>query len=339
MLMVGYYGYQNAGDNWLCRRAIDAIKSRISSACFAILMPKSGRDDDGVWVDRFSAIAVARALVKTDAVVFGGGSIFQDKTSVLSWGYYWTILIIARMLQKRVILLGQGIGPLRPLLMGLTAVGLRGVAISVRDSRSYQLLAKWRVSSVLASDLMYWQYRSDNGVAVTVKPTSPGTGCVGLSFRPFSWPGENLTAVMVAIQSLDRDIVFWDMHRKVDYDSWVQSGGCQNRVTVMDVSDRFDENPGVEFAIVMRLHAMVYASRHEIPVLALGYDEKVIELATELHQPVIDIRVPGLTSAAIFEKITDIMTNIATYSSAIKSRTSIIAARSNAHWQVVDQLK
>ena len=96
--LLGYYGYQNAGDEWLCEQAQRVLLKVWPSAEFRVVSRKS-------WMGVFSALLWSKELV------LGGGSLFQDKSSRLSLLYYAGICALAIGLGQRVFVLGNGIGP------------------------------------------------------------------------------------------------------------------------------------------------------------------------------------------------------------------------------------
>ncbi|MDA0376197.1 MAG: polysaccharide pyruvyl transferase family protein [bacterium] len=87
----------------------------------------------GKWLSTISAYR------QSDAVVFGGGSLFTDTESVYACCIWWVHAQLAFLLKKPVHLAFQGIGPFRTRLgTYLTSeVCRKSASISVRDSLSY----------------------------------------------------------------------------------------------------------------------------------------------------------------------------------------------------------
>lgn len=112
-LAVGYYGYGNFGDELLLK-AIRKILKSIGFNTVGILYPKTQSSISGVKVyKRFSPKEVVPAIKNTDVVIFGGGGLFQDVTSLRSFLYYYTIAKISIFFRKPVIFLGTSFGPLK----------------------------------------------------------------------------------------------------------------------------------------------------------------------------------------------------------------------------------
>lgn len=154
ILLAGYYGFGNLGDEILLETYLARLKSKFE---VSVLLP-------GKPVDRWSPWAVARALAKTDVLLFGGGGILQDKTGFLGLAYYLSLILLARMLGKRVVLLGQGIGPLSLFNLALTRAVLRlADKITVRDGESLKLLEGMNASLTADSALLWDGLRNAAG--------------------------------------------------------------------------------------------------------------------------------------------------------------------------------
>lgn len=102
LFLVGYYGFGNFGDEWLLEKTKVLLKAHIPEAKFSILKPSH----------RYNWLGLLRQVKKADLVVFGGGSLFQDKTSSRSFNFYYHILKKAQALKKQTWLLGHGMGPI-----------------------------------------------------------------------------------------------------------------------------------------------------------------------------------------------------------------------------------
>lgn len=62
---------------------------------------------------RFQVWKVLKALRRCDALLSGGGSLLQDRTSTRSLLYYLSIIRAAELFHKPVMLYANGIGPVR----------------------------------------------------------------------------------------------------------------------------------------------------------------------------------------------------------------------------------
>lgn len=123
--LIGYYGYHNFGDEWLLRSIIhqlnqyQATHTRDSHHISIIYTNQSLPVRSTAYtritaVPRWSISQLYQTVRDSDAVVFGGGSVFQDITSRRSVLYYSFILALANYHKKPVYFWASGFGPLRP---------------------------------------------------------------------------------------------------------------------------------------------------------------------------------------------------------------------------------
>jgi hypothetical protein len=265
---VGYYGFGNAGDEHLLRQA----KKLIAAERSYVLPP---RRLWGLW-------DVARRVPFVDTVVFGGGSLFQDKSSFLSMVYYLLILSWACLWRRDVRILGHGFGPVRSrFLSRWLAMLLPHVdRLVARDSQSYTdflALGSRHVCTVLGADLAYVSglkkdlYVDDGLVAVSVN------GAVLQVFES--------ALSEAATESGSCDFLWIAMHEGYDETRAPHVRMCDGLSL-----DEVGANIRFRACISMRYHACVWASLRGIPFLAVGDDPKLQALAHIFGQPVLSLR-------------------------------------------------
>lgn len=138
VLLSGYYGFDNAGDDAVLFAIIQALKETIEHVEIVVLSnqpEKTAEQFQVKAVDRWSKGGLLKAIKHCDVLISGGGSLLQDVTSKNGILYYLGIIKLAQMLGKKVLVYAQGIGPVRePRNRNLTAKILNKVqAITVRD--------------------------------------------------------------------------------------------------------------------------------------------------------------------------------------------------------------
>ena len=136
IVICGYYGHENFGDEAILRVILSKIKKQNPEAKILILSPKN----------IFSA---TRDMSGADVFIFGGGSILQNSTSDGSLFCYLAIIGASNLLCKRKIMLANGLGPfiqrkipLKILLSAIKRVINCFDFISVRDFDSQKTLNK-----------------------------------------------------------------------------------------------------------------------------------------------------------------------------------------------------
>ena len=115
ILLFGYYGFSNLGDELFVDFYLDLLKQRFSDRRLIVLVndPAHYETGDGVeYVSRWNLKRLAGLFAKGDLLLGGGGSLLQDTTSERSLLYYLTLLRLAQFKKARIILAGQGLGPL-----------------------------------------------------------------------------------------------------------------------------------------------------------------------------------------------------------------------------------
>ncbi len=151
LLLSGYYGFGNLGDEAILEGLTGALKTRGFELTILSNAPQETRADYEVGASsRF--LGTVPALLACDAFLSGGGGLLQDKTSRRSLQYYLTLIRLAKRLGKRVVVYAQSVGPLSETGRRSVAAALKGVPAAVRDEASQHLLAELGLPSALTAD-------------------------------------------------------------------------------------------------------------------------------------------------------------------------------------------
>jgi polysaccharide pyruvyl transferase WcaK-like protein len=281
---VGYYGFGNAGDEHLLRQSQSLLKADVSH-----VLPS--RRLWGLW-------DMGWRIPRSDWVVFGGGSLFQDRSSRMSLTYYLLILTWACLWRRYVLIVGHGLGPIgsrflsRWLSLLLPRVG-RVVARDAQSHLDFLALGASSKTTVLGVDLAYLSgprrdvWVSTGPVVLSVKGMIPDMFAVSWSFVMTEMP--ELTCLWVG------------MH----------AGHDATPSPFVQMSDDLSLEATVELAgfsgcISMRYHACVWASLRGIPFLAVGDDPKLQALARTFGQPIVSL---GVTLEGVHSAMTDFLNN------------------------------
>lgn len=319
VLLSGYYGFGNAGDEAVCAAVLQTLRSHGGDPRVTVL---SGDPDATQRVHGAHAVhrrKLLDILPATDALIQGGGSLLQDATSARSVFYYLWVLMAARIIRRPVFLYAQGIGPLRrkPARAAVRAVLNRVQGISVRDRDSKQTLADLGVNVppiYQTADPVWALEPADDARAALIwdRQGLPAPGrAVTLALR--AWPAQPRMADIAAgaahlLQERGFEVALLPMQRPDDETlaqavrdrmarpaPWLQ--GHYAPGDLMALAGRTD------FLIGMRLHALIFAAARGVPVLALSYDPKVAALARELgNVPLLEVETLASDAlAAAFE--------------------------------------
>ena len=288
LLFGGYFGCGNLGDDAVMlgiayglegsKHEIEVLSGAPEETYRAYGLPA---------VPRMDQAAVKAAIDKCDALVFPGGSVFQDVTSVRSVYYYSQLVQQAKKAKKRVVLVGQGVGPLTRWLGKRFAASAFNAAnvVVVRDPASATELTKLGVKKKvrIAADsafLLPQPNLSDSDVSFKVGDMR----AVGLAPRPYGKSSQYVVHLFAGIARAlyEANIlpVLIEMDRTEDAPLIEainrQHGGkipdLRKIQTPMQMQQRMARLDGV---IAMRLHAGVLAASVGVPPYMVAYDPKV----------------------------------------------------------------
>lgn len=151
VLISGYYGFGNLGDEALLSGLIGGLRAQGHTPVVLSGDPRATEEQHGVEaVHRLRGLA--GAVTRADALVSGGGGLLQDATSRRSLDYYLNVIRFARRTGKRVVVYGQSLGPLSSGGRDAVARCLRGLPVSVRDEQSVKLAREMGLAPVLVAD-------------------------------------------------------------------------------------------------------------------------------------------------------------------------------------------
>lgn len=143
ILLAGYFGCGNIGDDAILLGIVEGLRHSNHDLAALSGAPEETYRYHGVTAyPRKDFKAIREALEGRDALVFAGGSIFQDTTSLRSVYYYSSLVKEAKKLGKKVLFVGQGVGPLKRFFGKRWAASAFNAAdaIVVRDPASASLL-------------------------------------------------------------------------------------------------------------------------------------------------------------------------------------------------------
>ena len=150
VVLSGYYGFDNFGDEAIAHVLSKKLKAAgAEKITFISSNPqKTSKLHDVESCGMFEFIP---ALIKSDVLISGGGSLLQDVTSLKSLIYYLLVIYTAIIFGKKVEIFAQGIGPINSKIgQILTKFALiNAEKITVRDKKSQEILQNWNIGSEL----------------------------------------------------------------------------------------------------------------------------------------------------------------------------------------------
>ncbi|MGH7727411.1 MAG: polysaccharide pyruvyl transferase CsaB [Vulcanimicrobiaceae bacterium] len=309
ILLSGYYGFGNLGDEAILATIVAALRTRFPLAQIEVLSatPEVTAQELGISAaPRWEQAAIREAIARCDVLLSGGGGLMQSATSLRSLLYYAGIVRSALRAGRRAMIFAQSIGPLdfwgkqtlRECCRGLSAA-------TVRDERSRALLA----SLVPGTPI---ERTADPVFLYDPPPDAPpaheqvgGPLVVAAVRKTAHWP-DGIAALAASVDRL--------AERYGARTAFVPFAGAADAEAATAVIRRCNSKPmllpleGLDavaaaisrasLVIGVRLHALILAARFGVPFLAVPYDPKVSALLEDLAYPLPPLWTPGERAAA-----------------------------------------
>lgn len=357
ILISGYYGFHNIGDEAVLRCVTEQVRSVAPEVELTILSndPEDTAEKYRVHsIPRMNPWKVLRALWRTDLLISGGGSLLQDVTGRFSILYYLSIILLALLFRKPVYIYSQGIGPLRGKLnRRLTGWILKRVhAIAVRDAQSARLLEQIGVPAsqiTVTTDPVLRLEKTDDarGRAILerfgVRPDS-GRMLVGWAVKAGdeAFLEEIARSIRYLKQTYQADSVLIPFHFEQDakciHQLQALLGEEAYYITEKQLIDEMLSIIGnLDLLVGVRLHSLIYAAVCGVPMIGISYDPKIDAFLSSISQKsVSDIQHFSLEKFAPWVKTT--LENRETIVRETERRVELLRGRLDKHDQVISEL-
>ena len=300
IMISGYYGFNNTGDEAILKSMVGAFKKKIPQIKITVLSRSPLQTSQTYQVkaiNRLHLIDIMLCLRDTDLFISGGGGLLQDSTGK-GWSilYYLGLILVAKIVKVPVMIYAQGIGPVNKQINKklikwiLNKVDL----ITVRDKPSKELLENLGVvkpSIYVNSDPVFLLNRKNLNNVIDSHPfiqemiNSDNRPLIGVSVREYK--GNGLDSKRVFAQAADylienykAKIIFFpfkfdeDVHTSEEILSLMK-----NKAEVLKIKLRPEELLSVlsrlSLVVGVRLHSIIFSSMANIPFIAFNYDPKV----------------------------------------------------------------
>lgn len=348
ILISGYYGYANLGDEAILSVLLGELRAKFPDAVMRVISgspeetSKAHKVESILWSD---PLAIAQAVQASDLVVTGGGGIFHDyggfpEDGLLtegnwSLGFHVTAGTLANLFGKPHFIYGAGVGPLfspharrymRAICDGATCV-------TVRDEGSRDLLLEIGCEAeriVVTADPVFL---FDPAPAERAAEILEGEGI----------PPSEHRVLVVARPWTQVDSKQWETELARGLDLFcANEPGAQvillpfqrfpgEQEDDLPVADRILElleqterawvvrghySPAEQAALVaasqltvgMRLHSLIFAIAARVPFVALTYDQKVTELIRRVGKTHLGLAIDDIQAAPLVERMRQALT-------------------------------
>ena len=307
VVLSGYYGFSNAGDEAMLRSILQALRSKNDECKITVISgnPKATAAKYSVQsVYIFDFVAIIKSLMQCNVLISGGGSLLQNVTSWQSFYYYLTVLAFGKILGAKVMLYAQGIGPVRGFLPKIIMSWIvnRADYITVRDEGSFAELHDIGISkpkieitadAVLGMEpvdlVVGKQILRDLGVDLS-------KSIIAIAPRRWATDNEYLKSLAAAADSVIAlhtvEIVFVPLHLPEDRKVCDEIVALmQQRAVIFDGNCDADIYMSVigncQLLIGVRLHALIFAAIMNVPLVAITYDPKIVRFMDSLGLKVV----------------------------------------------------
>jgi len=305
LLISGYYGFKNAGDEAILDAFIRSTKDLPCPVSVTVLSntPEETASKHGTpAVYRFNMLSVLRALWRSDALVSGGGSLLQDKSSTRSIIYYLSIIRLARLMRKPVMLYANGIGPVdKPHnRRRVKKIVSRVNVLTLREESSREELLRIGVSGPpiqVTADPVFLLDEPDENLAISALREAGVPGdrpLIGISVRTLR-ARENFVSEMARFadrltQELEYHVVFLPMQMPQDVTMSRKIMEAMVHPSYLLGADLPPEAligacGQMDLVVAMRLHTMLFAASVNTPVIGLVCDPKIAYFLEKLDMP------------------------------------------------------
>lgn len=351
ILISGYYGFHNSGDNSILAGIVSELKERCPGSRITVLSkkPTETAEEYGVFsISRTNFIKIIIAMVKADLFISGGGSLLQDITSNKSLVYYAAIIRLAEICGTKTYVYANGIGPVKKPSNRKTVKNILNKAdmITLRENGSLTELREMGVT---------------NNIKVTADPVFsllPENSSLSFEYLKSKGLLEDEKYFIVSVREwktkradFEKNIYefinrFSKKHSLIpvvlamqpEKDSIISQKICQNidgkYIFINDILS-FDRLLGIlkgaELCAAMRLHTLIYAAKTYTPSIGIVYDPKISSMLEYTNQEYI-IDIEDVSDKVLLKFAENILENKDMLSDKLKMRTEELTrlAKENA---------
>ena len=298
VLISGYYGFYNIGDEAILKSIIEALRNEDPSINIVVLSndveyTKSTYKVNAI--NRWKLNYIYKELLTCDGLISGGGSLFQDVTSSRSILYYIGIIWLAKLAKKPIFIYAQGIGPIeKKNNRKIVSRFLNKVDhITLRDEESKLLLNSIGVRKdidIVPDPVMGFnienyefelpEYYTNDYITVSIRDWEKNNS----EFQ------KNIALTCDKIIESGMNVVFVPMHGQYDETISKQVVSLMRyNATVLSKDLTMEEKmmyiKGAKLMIGMRLHALIFAATVGTPMIGISYDPKIDSYLNLVEQP------------------------------------------------------
>ena len=277
MVLGGYYGFKNTGDEAILRAIAQELKARGHAPLALSASPRETRAMHGIpAAQRWNPFSVYWSLRRAGRFLLGGGGLLQDKTSNHSLDYYLGLLRLARWLGKPAAGFNLSLGPLSARGEAKVARAFADTPLIVRDRRSLHYAERLGLKAQLGADpallLEPPRVPKEPGLVVMI----PRYGVSPVPFR-------RLYARLI---KQGYEVFALGLQPGFDEEAIAEISRLPHEVTA-DPKRALHILASAQFVVSARLHGMILAAVAGTPFAGIDYDPKVVAFCEETGAPLL----------------------------------------------------
>ncbi|MFA9423423.1 MAG: polysaccharide pyruvyl transferase CsaB [Sedimentibacter sp.] len=296
ILLAGYYGFGNLGDEAILEMALEQILEITDRKNITVLSGNkelTSKKYNVDTIDRYNLFSIIKKLKMSDILVFGGGSLLQDVTSKRSIYYYLFLIRLAKIMNNKIIMLSQGIGPIinenskRAVSNTLSMVDF----ITVRDKHSKEFLENIGVheNKIFLSTDPVINFRAGESLENSQNKTKK------ICFSLRNWKDTDVSDKIskVAGKLIENGIEchFIPFYYNEDLELIYQvEKNLKDKAVYykekLSTSEAFDIIKNMDVMVGVRLHSLIFAAAANVPFVAVSYDHKVDHFVNSVNMKV-----------------------------------------------------
>ncbi len=347
ILLSGYYGFNNLGDEAILEAIISNLKKEIKDTKITVLSakPQITKEKYGVdSVNRRSILKIINAIKNCDLLISGGGSLLQDITSKRSIHYYLGIIVMGLLMGKKIMIYSQGIGPINKKSNRIITKFLlnRVEYITVRDEESKKDLLDMGVKDSkieVTADPVITINKSgkEKGIDILKKHNGAleGNPIIGISFRGKNYNIKMKKLLIDVVESLrselKAEVVFIPFHYNEDMEL-MEDLEQELRNKAIFIKDRYDikeilsvvEN--LDLLVGVRLHSLIFSAVAGVPMIGISYDPKIDYFMETMGLQSL-CTIDEMTKDKVIDSIKDVLDNKDIYDTKINQKVKMLRTK------------
>ena len=327
ILISGYYGFENAGDDSIAASMIQNIRSEDPEAKITIFCkdPKRNAKKYGVRaIGRFNILAMLLEMRHAKLLISGGGNLLQNTTSSRSLFYYTVIIRLAKALGLKVFIYANGVGPVFGKKYEKSVIKTLSLAdkITFREPQSIEYVSALgfdkKLITLSADPALTLQKAPDERIEYIMRNIN-GESFFAISLRNFS------SLHSEEVEGMNED-TFVSLFAK-EVDRIAEKTGAKPLYLIMQssrdhlLSEKVNALANIKgeilsglsaseilgiinrtsLVIAMRLHLLIYGAAAGKPLIGVSYDKKVDSMLSYMGYDA-PIRVSELEKGHLSEK-------------------------------------